>query len=72
MRAVLKSNDPVLINFAEVLLAEAGIVAVVFDTHMSVMDGSLGILPRRLMVSSDDFERARALLKAAVPDEFAS
>jgi hypothetical protein len=63
MRAILKTNDPVLLNFAQVLLSEAGIHAVVFDADMSVMDGSLGILPRRLMVADEDFERASALLK---------
>jgi len=50
---------------------DAGIHAVVFDSHMSIMDGSLGILPRRLMVGDGDFERARALLSAAMPDSFA-
>jgi hypothetical protein len=43
----------------------------VFDTHASVMDGSMGFLPRRLMVSDEDFVRADALLREAVPDAFA-
>ena len=68
MRDVLKTNDLVLLNYAEALLSDAGIEAVVFDGHMSVMDGSLGILPRRLMVADEDFNRARALLSQAVPD----
>ena len=68
MRAVLKTNNPVLLNFAEALLADAGIHATVFDSHMSIMDGSLGILPRRLMVSEDDYERARSVLKASLPE----
>jgi len=62
MRAVLKTNDPVQLNYAEVLLADAGIDAVVFDQSMSIMDGSVGILPRRLMVSDEDFTRAVGLL----------
>jgi hypothetical protein len=66
MRDVLKTNDPVLLNFAEVVLSDAGIEAVVFDGHMSVMDGSLGILPRRLMVTNEDFERAKRLLAEAL------
>jgi hypothetical protein len=66
MRDVLKTNDPVLLNFAEVVLSDAGIEAVVFDGHMSVMDGSLGILPRRLMVTDEDFERAKCLLADAL------
>ncbi len=68
MRAVLKSNDPVLLNFAEVLLTDAGISSVLFDSHMSVMDGSIGVLPRRLMVSDELFEQARSVLMAALPD----
>jgi hypothetical protein len=68
MRDVLKTNDPVLLNFAEALLSDAGIESVVFDSHMSIMDGSLGILPRRLMVTDSDYERAKSVLAAMVPD----
>ena len=67
MRDVLKTNDPVLLNFAEALLADAGIQAVVFDTHMSIMDGSLGVLPRRLMVPEEDYDRAKSVLAGALP-----
>ncbi|MBU6299254.1 MAG: DUF2007 domain-containing protein [Alphaproteobacteria bacterium] len=63
MRAVLKTNNPVQLSFAEVLLMDAGIRAVVFDGEMSVMDGSLGVLPRRLMVADEDFDRAMAVLR---------
>ena len=62
MRAVLKTNNPVVLNFAEVLLRDAGIAAVVFDAQASVMDGSLGFLPRRLMVEDEDYEAARRVL----------
>jgi hypothetical protein len=68
MRAVLKSIDPVLISYAADLLSQEGIETVVFDTHASVMDGSMGFLPRRLMVTDEDFSRAESLLRAAVPD----
>lgn len=68
MRAVLKTNDPVLLNFAEALLADAGVHATVFDSHMSIMDGSLGILPRRLMVAEEDYELACSVLKASLPE----
>ena len=69
VRAVLKTNNIVLLDFARVLLADAGVAAVIFDDHMSVMDGSLGILPRRLMVSDDDFEEAHRILKEVLPNE---
>ena len=68
MRAVLKTVDPVLLNYAVNLLEQEGIEAVVFDTHASVMDGSMGFLPRRLMVTDEDFSRAETLLRTAVPD----
>jgi hypothetical protein len=68
MRAVLKTNNPVLLNFAEVLLADAGLQCTVFDGEMSVMDGSLGVLPRRLMVADEDFARAQAVLRDGIKD----
>ena len=67
----MKTNDPVLLGFAQALLADAGIAAEIFDDHMSVMDGSLGILPRRLMVADEDVERAEKVLKEAFPGEAA-
>ena len=66
MREVLKTNNPVELNFAEVILADAGIETVVFDGHMSVMDGSMVILPRRLMVADADEARAREILTEAL------
>jgi hypothetical protein len=62
MRVLLKTNNPVLLGFAETLLRDAKIPAIVFDADMSVMDGSLGILPRRLMVADEDEARAREVL----------
>ena len=50
------------------VLSQAGIEAVVFDTHASIMDGSMGVLPRRLMVLDEDFDRAETLLREAVPE----
>ena len=69
MREVLKTNDPVLLNFTQALLADAGIEAVVFDTHMSIMDGSMGFMPRRLMVSDDDLVEAQRVMKEAFPEQ---
>jgi hypothetical protein len=63
MREVLKSNNPVELNYAEVLLRDAGIEVLSFDDHMSVLDGSMVILPRRLMVPDADLEHAKTILK---------
>jgi hypothetical protein len=68
MRAVLKSTDPVVLSYATDVLSQEGIASVIFDTHASVMDGSMGFLPRRLMVLDEDFARAETLLREAVPD----
>ena len=69
MRMVLKTLDPVALDFAANVLSQEGIKSVVFDAHSSVMDGSMGFLPRRLMVLDEDFDRAHRLLLEAVPDQ---
>jgi hypothetical protein len=66
VREVLKTNNPVELNFAEVVLADAGIASFVFDTNMSVLDGSMVILPRRLMVADGDAAAAQAILSEAL------
>ncbi len=65
MREVLRSNDPVRLSWLVALLADAGIVAVLFDTHMSIVEGSIGALPRRLMVEDDNHARALRVLAEA-------
>ena len=70
MKAVLKTNNPVLLTFAANVLAQEGVEHVVFDENASIMDGSIGLMPRRLMVLDEDFAQAERLLKAAVPEAF--
>ena len=65
MRVVLKTNNPVVLSYATHVLEEAGIAALVFDTHASIMDGSMAMVPRRLMVPDEDFNRAESLLRAS-------
>ncbi|WP_417517878.1 DUF2007 domain-containing protein [Minwuia sp.] len=62
MVELFRSNDPVLISFAEAVLKAEGIGSMVLDQHMSVLEGSIGILPRRMMVADDDAKVARQLL----------
>jgi hypothetical protein len=62
MKELLKSNDLVLISYVTHLLGEHGIEAVLFDEHMSAVEGSIGALPRRIMVEEEDFERSVNLL----------
>jgi hypothetical protein len=65
MVELLRSNDPVLISFADALLNEAGIAHAIVDQHMSVVEGSIGILPRRMLVAADRLEDARRILSEA-------
>ena len=70
MVEILRINDPVLLSFVEALLSDAGIACLVADRNMSVLEGSLGVLPRRLLVAADDAEEARRLLAdAGIGDE---
>ncbi|EKF19914.1 DUF2007 domain-containing protein [Nitratireductor pacificus] len=70
MFELIRTNDPVLISFVESLLRDSDIGFFVADQNMSIMEGSLGILPRRVMIDKDDAERARQLLKdAGIGDE---
>jgi hypothetical protein len=65
MRTVALSNDPVRLSFLQVLLADAGIDAILLDTHVSAVEGSIGAIPRRLVVAERDEARARRVLQEA-------
>jgi hypothetical protein len=65
MEELLRTNDLVLISFVESLLREAGIEPWIADQNMSIVEGSLGILPRRVMVPTGKVEAARRLLDEA-------
>ena len=63
MKELLRTNDPTLIAFAQALLGGEDIACFEFDVHTSVLEGSIGILPRRLMVRTQDHFRASAVLR---------
>lgn len=63
MKELLRSTDPTIIAFATALLEGEDIEVFALDVHMSILDGSLGILPRRLMVRDEDLFMARAVLR---------
>lgn len=65
MRELVRTNDLVLLSAVGALLDGAGIQHVVLDQNMSVMDGSLGILARRILVVDDDVSEARKLMHEA-------
>ncbi|HZT46616.1 MAG TPA: DUF2007 domain-containing protein [Hyphomicrobiaceae bacterium] len=65
MREVLRSNDAVLISFAETVLRQAGLASLIADQHMSIAEGSIGAFPRRLLVGDEDWPAARRALAQA-------
>src|SRR5580658_7102367 len=62
---LVRTNDLVLISVIEALLRHEQISFFVADQHMSAVEGSLGFLPRRILVDSDEADRARRLLGQA-------
>jgi hypothetical protein len=65
MREIVRTNDMVLVSAIEALLQSAGIPHLVLDQNMSVLEGSIGILPRRVLVSEQHAAAARTLLEDA-------
>ncbi|MCX5512333.1 hypothetical protein C3941_09715 [Kaistia algarum] len=65
MEELIRTNDMVLISFVEALLKDSGIGYYLADQNMSVMEGSLGVLQRRILVPTDEIAAARALLTDA-------
>ncbi len=65
MRDIMHTNEPVLLSFVCALLKEARIEHHVADANMSIMEGSIGVFPRRVLVFDRDFDRAAQLLRDA-------
>ena len=62
MKEILRTTDPTLIAFSSALLEGEDIQPFVMDVHMSVMEGSIGIFPRRMMVVDEDYSDACKIL----------
>lgn len=65
MEELVRTNDPVLISFLESLLKDADIKHFVADGNMSILEGSLAMIPRRILVDADQVQKARMLLRDA-------
>jgi hypothetical protein len=65
VKPVLRTNNLVELSWAQAVLAEAGVDAFVFDAHNSIAEGSIGAIPRRLMVEDVDESRAEWILRTA-------
>jgi hypothetical protein len=65
MKELLRTNDAVRLSFLQSLLKDSGIESLVLDRYTSVVEGSIGAIPRRLMVAQKDYRRACSVLAAA-------
>ena len=65
MKELVRTNNPVLLGWIQSLLRQEGIESFVFDSHMSVLEGSANAIPRRLMVIDDDYDMARRTMTEA-------
>ncbi|MBD9371246.1 DUF2007 domain-containing protein [Rhizobium sp. ARZ01] len=65
MIELIRTNDAVLLSFAESLMKDAGIHCLIADQGMSILEGSLGMLPRRLLVDAEREDEARRILRDA-------
>ena len=68
MKELLRTNDPTVIALATALLDSEGITTFQFDVNMSVLEGSIGIMPRRLMVADRHLFMAEAVMRDAEID----
>jgi hypothetical protein len=65
MRELLRTNDLVHLSWVQAVLAGEGIECVLLDDHFSGVEGSIGAIPRRLMVPQERLEEAREALERA-------
>ena len=63
MKELLRTTDPTLMAFAQMLLRGEDIACFEFDVNTSIIEGSIGILPRRLMVADKDHFVATAVMR---------
>lgn len=62
MQTIFTTNDLSEIAFIKALLSAEGINFHIADENMSFLEGSIGIIPRRIMVQNNDVERAITVL----------
>lgn len=61
----MRSNNIVTLSFVESLMRDAGIVVMIADQSMSILEGSIGAIPRRILVDGDRIEQARRIMRDA-------
>ncbi|QAX28597.1 putative signal transducing protein [Leisingera sp. NJS204] len=63
MKELLRSSDPTIMAFASALLEGEDIDCFQMDVNMSILEGGIGIFPRRLMVRADDYDDALVVMR---------
>lgn len=63
MKLLMQTTDYTQIAFAKALLQGEGIDCFELDVNISILEGSTGIFPRRIMVAEKDLGRAQITLK---------
>lgn len=61
----MRTNNTVALSLAQTLLKDADIMFLLADENMSILEGSIGLLPKRLLVDADEIIRARRLMNDA-------
>ena len=69
MIEIMRTTNPVDVNYIQALLKDAGIFVAVFDDNISVVEGSIGLFPKRVMISEDDRDAAREVLRGTELEE---
>jgi len=64
MKILMRTTNPATLSFVQAVLKESDIQSYVFNENMSIMEGSIGAIPRQLMVADDDLSEAIAAMEA--------
>lgn len=65
MIEIMRTTNPVDINYIQALLKDADIFVAIFDDNISIVEGSIGLFPKRVMISEDDRDAAREVLRGS-------
>lgn len=69
MIEIMRTTNPVDINYIQALLKDADIFVAVFDDNISIVEGSIGLFPKRVMISEEDRVTVRNLLRGTELEE---
>ncbi len=65
MKELLRTTDLVLLSYVNSLLNDARVPVLVADVHVSSVEGSIGVFPRRVLVAAEDWDESVSILTAA-------